>query len=119
MAVSLFTTTSFRLNKDIKADGGKAVRLFYGGSMDNAVKIKCRKCLLEDMDENDFLRDMRSHIAAYPADKRVSEEEYRRRLAFCKGCDKLVDGMCVLCGCYVELRALKIGMRCADINKKW
>ena len=33
--------------------------------------------------------------------------------------EKLVDGMCVLCGCYVELRALKIGMRCADIDKKW
>ncbi len=71
------------------------------------------------MDENDFLRDMRSHIAAYPADKKVSEEEYRKRLAFCKDCEKLVDGMCVLCGCYVELRALKIGMRCADIDKKW
>ena len=87
--------------------------------MDNAVKIKCRKCLLEDMDENDFLRDMRSHIEAYPADKRVSEDEYHRRLNFCKGCEKLVDGMCVLCGCYVELRALKIGMRWADISKKW
>ena len=30
-----------------------------------------------------------------------------------------LSGMCVLCGCYVELRALKIGMRCADIDKKW
>ena len=87
--------------------------------MSDITKVQCRKCLLEDMDENDFLRDMRSHIAAYPEDKKVSEEEYRRRLDFCKDCDKLVDGMCVLCGCYVELRALKIGMRCADIDKKW
>ena len=86
--------------------------------MSDITKVQCRKCLLEDMDENDFLRDMRSHIAAYPEDKKVSEEEYRRRLAFCKDCEKLVDGMCVLCGCYVELRALKIGMRCADIDKK-
>ena len=81
--------------------------------MSDITKVQCRKCLLEDMDENDFLRDMRSHIAAYPEDK------YHQRLAFCKNCDKLVDGMCVLCGCYVELRALKIGMRCADIDKKW
>ena len=87
--------------------------------MSDITKVQCRKCLLEDMDENDFLRDMRSHIAAYPADKNVSEEEYHQRLAFCKDCEKLVDGMCVLCGCYVELRALKIGMRCADIDKKW
>ena len=58
-------------------------------------------------------------FAAYPADKKVSEDEYHRRLTFCKDCEKLVDGMCVLCGCYVELRALKIGMRCADIDKKW
>ena len=75
--------------------------------MSDITKVQCRKCLLEDMDENDFLRDMRSHIEAYPADKRVSEEEYRQRLAFCKNCEKLVDGMCVLCGCYVELRAVK------------
>ena len=87
--------------------------------MSDITKIRCRKCLLEDMDEDDFLRDMRSYIAAYPADKKVSEEEYRQRLDFCKDCEKLVDGMCVLCGCYVELRALKIGMRCADIDKKW
>ena len=83
--------------------------------MSDITKVQCRKCLLEDIDENDFLRDMRSHIAAYPADKKVSEDEYHRRLTFCKDCEKLVDGMCVLCGCYVELRALKIGMRCADI----
>lgn len=109
------------MNKDIKADGGKLSAFLYSGEifMSDMTKVQCRKCLLEDMDENDFLRDMRSHIAAYPADKRVDEGEYRRRLTFCKDCDKLMDGMCVLCGCYVELRALKIGMRCADIDKKW
>ena len=63
------------------------------------------------MNENDFLRDMRSHIAAYPEDKRVSEEEYRRRLDFCKNCEKLVDGMCVLCGCYVEDRYALCGYK--------
>lgn len=87
--------------------------------MGNAVRIKCRKCLLEDMDENDFLNDLRSHIAAYPADKRVDDAEYHRRLELCRGCDELVDGMCAKCGCYVELRALKIGMHCAGEGRSW
>ena len=52
--------------------------------MSDITKVQCRKCLLEDIDENDFLRDMRSHIAAYPADKKVSEDEYHRRLRIAK-----------------------------------
>lgn len=87
--------------------------------MGDITKVRCRKCLLEDMDEADFLTDLRRHIAAYPADKRVEEAEYRRRLSICKDCEQLVDGMCAKCGCYVELRALKIGMYCANSEKKW
>lgn len=42
--------------------------------MSDITKVQCRKCLLEDMDENDFLRDMRSHIAAYPEDKKYQRK---------------------------------------------
>ena len=48
---------------------------------------------------------------------RVTEEEYERRLAICRTCDKLLAGTCGACGCYVELRAAAKVSRCP--RKKW
>ena len=79
----------------------------------------CRKCLLEDMDEDDFIRSMKERIAEYPEDKRVSGEEYRRRLEICRSCPRLENGMCGLCGCYVELRAVKNNTFCPATGDKW
>lgn len=79
----------------------------------------CRKCLIESLDEDDFIRSLKEYIAAYPAEKRVDDDEYRRRLSLCRGCERLENGMCALCGCYVELRALKKGMGCPDTPDRW
>lgn len=79
----------------------------------------CRKCLLEDLDEDDFFRALKERIAAYPQNKRVGDSEYRRRLDICRGCEQLQNGMCALCGCYVELRAVKKQSFCPDIGDKW
>lgn len=48
---------------------------------------------------------------------RVNEEEYERRLAVCRDCDKLLAGTCGACGCYVELRAVAKVSHCP--RKKW
>ena len=45
------------------------------------------------------------------------EEEYERRLSICKECEKLLSGMCRMCGCYVEMRAA-IALRDCP-GKKW
>ncbi len=79
----------------------------------------CRKCLLGDLDEDDFIRAMKERIAEYPADKRTEESEYRRRLEICRGCEHLGNGMCALCGCYVELRAIKRQSFCPGRGDKW
>ena len=79
----------------------------------------CRKCLLEDMDENDFFRHLKEYIDGYPEEKRACEAVYKSRLAVCRSCDKLSNGMCEKCGCYVELRALKREMYCPDDKPKW
>ena len=55
--------------------------------------------------------------AAIKVSDRVGEEEYERRLAICKECDKLNSGTCNACGCYVELRALADVSHCP--HKKW
>ena len=47
----------------------------------------------------------------------VSDEEYERRLAICKECEKLNEGTCLACGCYVELRAAAKAAHCS--HRKW
>ena len=59
------------------------------------------------------------YIAAVPEDKRVDENEYQRRLELCRSCEQLANGMCAVCGCYVELRALKPNSYCPGQGKFW
>lgn len=79
----------------------------------------CRKCLMDDLPETDYLRYLKEYIADYPRKKRVPDDEYRRRLGICLECDHLSNGTCELCGCYVELRALKKGQFCPDSGDRW
>lgn len=79
----------------------------------------CKKCLLAELGETDITKTIMEHIAAVPPDRRVDEPTYQARLAKCRECDELVNGMCAQCGCYVELRALKPEQHCAGVNKLW
>ena len=79
----------------------------------------CRKCLLEDMEWDEFFANLKSYIENYPQEKRADEITYHNRLEICKKCDSLTNGMCALCGCYVELRAVKKDMYCPFVPSKW
>ena len=59
------------------------------------------------------------YIKNIPVEDRVPEEEYQNRLAVCRGCDMLQEGICGKCGCYVCIRALRRGMKCPDAVSKW
>ena len=76
----------------------------------------CKKCLLRDMAEADKGM-IEKYLAAIKQQDRVSAEEYERRLAICKECDRLNSGTCAACGCYVELRAAGTVGHCP--YKKW
>lgn len=87
-------------------------------SRTNGLRV-CKKCLLQEVTEEEFFLDLEQYIVNLAEDVRVSQEEYEQRLQNCSSCDKLWNRMCRLCGCFVELRcALKI-RHCADIKKKW
>ena len=83
------------------------------------IKIRCRRCLIEDMDPDEMNRSILDYINEIPADKRTDSETYAKRLEICRSCDDLVNGICAKCGCYVELRAAKPHMYCASEEKKW
>ena len=74
----------------------------------------CRKCLLlESVGGEELHHKMMEYIEDIPQHERVPEDEYKRRLQLCKNCERLTNGMCILCGCFVEVRAAKLRMSCA------
>lgn len=79
----------------------------------------CKRCLLRDMDEGEILKDVRKAVEKLKPGERAEEAVTEERLNKCRQCQELTDGMCRLCGCYVEFRsALKTG-RCPHIPTKW
>lgn len=75
----------------------------------------CRRCLTRELtDAQEIFQSMRDYIENLDVDIRTPEEAYEARLAVCKACDMLLQGMCRKCGCYVELRAAVRGNACPD-----
>ena len=79
----------------------------------------CKKCLVRDFDEGELLRTLREYIARIDEDSKTPDEEYEERLGICTECDSLINGMCGVCGCYVELRAAVKNHYCPAVQKKW
>ena len=62
----------------------------------------CRKCLTREMEQTEYFRTLHEYIEHLDADLKVDNEVYEERLALCKECEKLYQGMCRICGCYVD-----------------
>ena len=58
--------------------------------MQEGIRI-CRKCLLEEMDEEAVYADLRRYIEQIPDEERTEEVVYRERLEQCKMCDQLLS----------------------------
>ena len=79
----------------------------------------CR-CLLEDLPSAaELATSIRELIAQLPPERRAPEETVQIRLDACRACSHLADGLCALCGCYVELRAAKQPSRCPELPDRW
>lgn len=72
-------------------------------------RIPCRHCMPP---EQATAEDIARIIEAIPKERRVSDEEYNDRLARCSGCEKLFEGTCSECGCYVAVRCARARMYC-------
>ena len=79
----------------------------------------CRKCLTREMEQTEYFRTLHEYIAHLDADLKVDDEVYEERLALCKECEKLYQGMCRICGCYVELRAVMKKNGCPLVKPMW
>ena len=79
----------------------------------------CKRCLLAQIDPQGVAESVRRRIAALPEEEKTDPAEYQQRLAHCTACDMLTDGLCGICGCYVELRAAKSALHCPQSPPFW
>ena len=81
---------------------------------------ECKRCLLLEAGEKVTFEEIQSYINSLEKSTLVSEEEYKKRITNCINCDNLISGMCLKCGCYVEVRARLKNQDCPDEdNKRW
>lgn len=70
----------------------------------------CTRCLLKDYSKEVYERLIVEGLKALPAEDIADGEVTALRLGVCQACEKLNQGTCLACGCYVEIRAaLKAG----------
>ena len=79
----------------------------------------CKRCLLSELQDADHAAHIYEYIASLPEEIKASAALIQERLDFCRACDNLLNGMCKICGCYVEVRAAKNGQTCPAIHPKW
>jgi len=70
----------------------------------------CTRCLLKDYSKEVYEKLIVEGLKALPAEDLADDEVTSKRLSVCKDCEKINQGTCLACGCYVEIRAaLKAG----------
>lgn len=83
-----------------------------GGLLLPDTKPFCKRCLLSEMpDEASLYEIIADYLQALPPEQKADDSLYQQRLVRCRTCDQLINGTCLLCGCYVETRAAK-GIQC-------
>ncbi len=80
----------------------------------------CKKCLLLEAGEAAAHDGVIDYLKSLDKNSLAEENEYNRRLNFCRKCDFLISGMCYKCGCYVEVRAAVKNQHCPNYdNRQW
>lgn len=79
----------------------------------------CRKCLPRQELDRDYFDNLARYIERMDEALKVDQDTYEARLSICGKCERLINGMCRLCGCFIELRAAQRVRRCPDIPAKW
>lgn len=65
----------------------------------------CTRCLLKDFSKEQYEAIVINGLSSLPKEDIVTEDISGRRLSVCGECEKLNQGTCLACGCFVEIRA--------------
>lgn len=64
----------------------------------------CKRCLLREAGETVTYEEISAYLDSIK-ETLTDEITAEKRLEHCKLCESLISGMCLKCGCYVEVRA--------------
>ena len=78
----------------------------------------CKRCLLREMNDSTLYERIRRTIESIPESQKCSSKEYEKRLQMCRQCDRLLGGICRVCGCFVEVRAVREKEHCPFAGEK-
>lgn len=90
-----------------------------GMQLENQEARGCRRCLLRDLPQAEYFERLHAYIENLDAELKVDSGVYGQRLGRCRECDELISGMCRICGCYVELRAVMKKNICPKSRPEW
>jgi len=79
----------------------------------------CRKCLTEGLSDKEYYKTISNYISNIPEELKTPEDIYAARLESCSKCQYLMNGLCRLCGCFVEIRAASIKNYCPNKIPYW
>ena len=74
---------------------------------------------MRDIDKNEYFKSLKQAIDSIDPQEKTDPAEYEKRLKACMECEKLIEGMCAVCGCFVEMRAAKQKNYCPAVHPKW
>ena len=77
----------------------------------------CTRCLLKDYSKEVYDKLIVEGLKALPPEDLTTEDVTSGRLEICLNCEKINQGTCLACGCYVEIRAALKAGKCP--YKKW
>lgn len=71
------------------------------------------------MPDASYFQNMYEYIDQLDADIKAEHQLYEQRLMLCKECEQLLNGMCRVCGCFVEMRAAIAKNCCPAVHPRW
>lgn len=82
-------------------------------------EIKCRRCLIRDLNDADRLKIINDYKRIIPQGEAADSQLYEERLSICLDCKWLNMGTCLKCGFMVEARAFVNSNHCPLGDKVW
>lgn len=79
----------------------------------------CTRCLAKGLSDEDYQRYIIEYIEGLDPGIKADEALYQSRLSACMCCKEQAAGLCRVCGCFIEVRAIKLKSYCPAVESKW
>lgn len=79
----------------------------------------CRNCLFSDQEKIEMQKSLEEYLSSLSPETKAGERLFEERLKLCTACPDQLDGLCRICGCFVQARAAKQQSYCPAVSRRW